>query len=85
VFLEVILDILAVNDTSWGKIVTGEEEGEEGLGSETAVVGAPYHGGERGGVGVIGKRVLGVDDGGLGCGKIAGVDTTRREGPVWGA
>jgi len=55
--LEVVLDVLRVDDAVGCEIASGEEECEERLGEESAVVGAPDHGGE-----LFGLR--------LGCGGI---------------
>ncbi len=43
--LEPVLNVDAVDDTPRCKITTSEEEGEECLGKETAVVSRPDHGG----------------------------------------
>lgn len=80
--LEVVLDVLAVDDAAGREVPAGEEEGEDGLGEEAAVVCAPDHGWEGGGVGVVGEGVFAVDDGGLGGGDVERVDAACWERPV---
>ena len=84
-FLEVVLDVLAVDDALGSKGAPGEEEGVDGLGEKAAVVGRPDHSGEGCGIRVMGERVFTVDDGGLGGSEIAGIDTARGKGPERGA
>ena len=72
--LKPVLNVDAVDDTPRCKITTSEEECEECLGKETAVVSRPDHGGQGGGCGTMCKRIFAMDNGSLCCGEVAGID-----------
>jgi hypothetical protein len=42
--LEIILDVLAINDTLWRKISTGKEKCEDGLAAQPTEIGLPQQG-----------------------------------------